>query len=96
LPAFTGAKDAASFAVRRLARVFSLYLYNNGVKILQMFITFQCGKDALHIGGLKFGNSALTWVILISLPVVDLVTNRPVGAVTIGLDPSAPVDTSLR
>lgn len=57
--------------------------------------TFRVGKDAMHIGKLKFDESALAWEIQISLPVVDPDTGTPIGAVTIGLDPSALVDTAV-
>ena len=57
--------------------------------------TFGVGKDTLHIGNLKYDSSALAWEIQVSLPIVDPATQEPVGAITIGLDPSALVDTSL-
>jgi len=57
--------------------------------------TYRVGKDAMHIGKLKFDESALAWEIQISLPVVDPDTGTPIGAVTIGLDPSALVDTAV-
>jgi hypothetical protein len=56
--------------------------------------TYGVGKDALHISNLKFDESALAWEIQISLPIIDPDTDAPIGAVTIGLDPSALVDTS--
>ena len=57
--------------------------------------TYRGGKDALHIGNLKFDQSALAWEIQVSLPVIDPETQEPLGAITIGLDPSALVETSL-
>ena len=57
--------------------------------------TYRGGKDALYISDLKFDPSALAWEIQISLPVVDPETDQPVGAITIGIDPSALVDTTL-
>jgi hypothetical protein len=57
--------------------------------------TYQGERGALHIGNLKFDSSALAWEIQISLPVVDPETQELLGAITIGLDPSALVETSL-
>ena len=50
--------------------------------------TYRAGPGSLHIGTLKFDDSALAWVIQISLPVLDPRSGDPIGAVTIGLDPS--------
>jgi hypothetical protein len=57
--------------------------------------TYRIGKDALHIGKLKYDSSALAWEIQVSLPIVDPETQEPLGAITIGLDPSALVESSL-
>jgi len=57
--------------------------------------TYRIGKDALHIGNLKYDSSALAWEIQVSLPIVDPATQEPLGAITIGLDPSAFAETSL-
>ena len=57
--------------------------------------TYRIGKDALHIGNLKYDSSALAWEIQVSLTIVDPATQKPIGAITIGLDPSALVETSL-
>jgi len=57
--------------------------------------TYRVGKDALHTGKLKFDESAPAWKIQISLPVVDPDTGTPIGAVTIGLDPGALMDTAV-
>lgn len=57
--------------------------------------TYRVGKDALHIGDLKFDPSALAWEIQISLPVIDPETDQPIGAITMGIDPSALVDTAI-
>jgi len=50
--------------------------------------TFKVGADAMHIGPLKFDDSALAWVVQISLPLIDPATRKPIGAITIGVDPS--------
>ncbi len=55
--------------------------------------TYRAGPGSLHIGTLKFDDSALAWVIQISLPVLDPRTGDPIGAITIGLDPSTLEDT---
>ena len=55
--------------------------------------TYQGGKDALHIGNLKFDQSALAWEVQVSLPVIDPETQESLGAITIGIDPSALVET---
>jgi len=57
--------------------------------------TYQAGKGALHIGKLKFDSSALAWEIQVSLAIIDPKTQELLGAITIGLDPSALVETSL-
>ena len=57
--------------------------------------TYRSGKDALHIGKLKYDPSALAWEIQVSLPIVDPETQEPLGAITIGLDPSALVESSF-
>jgi hypothetical protein len=57
--------------------------------------TYRLGKGALHIGNLKYDSSALAWEVQVSLPIVDPATEEPLGAITIGLDPSALVETSL-
>ena len=56
--------------------------------------TFRGGKRAVHIGNLKFDQSTLAWEIQVSLPVIDPATQRPIGAITIGLDPGALVGSS--
>jgi hypothetical protein len=56
--------------------------------------TYKGGKGMLHIGNLKFDQSTLAWEIQVSLPVLDPETEEPLGAITIGLDPSALVQTS--
>ena len=53
------------------------------------------GKNTLHIRNLKFDESALAWEIQVTVAVVDPDTDRQIGAITIGLDSSALVDTSL-
>ena len=50
--------------------------------------TFKVGPGARHVGTLMFDESALAWVIQISLPIVDPDTRKLVGALTVGLDPS--------
>ena len=55
---------------------------------------FHGGKRAVHIGNLKFDQSTLAWEIQVSLPVIDPATQRPIGAIMIGLDPSALVESS--
>ena len=57
--------------------------------------TYRGDKDALHIGDLKFDESTLAWEIQVSLPVLDPETQKPLGAIMIGLNPSALVETSL-
>jgi len=57
--------------------------------------TYQGGEDALHIGNLKFDQSTLAWEIQVSLPVLDPETRKPLGAIMIGIDPSALVESSL-
>lgn len=56
--------------------------------------TYHGGKGALYIGNLKFDQSTLAWEIQVSLPVFDPETQKPIGAVTIGVDPSALVESS--
>jgi hypothetical protein len=56
--------------------------------------TYHVGKGAQYIGNLKFDQSALAWEIQVSLPVVDPETQKPIGAVTIGVDPSVLVESS--
>jgi len=56
--------------------------------------TYRGDKDALHIGDLKFDESTLAWEIQVSLPVLDPETQKPLGAIMIGLNPSALVETS--
>lgn len=58
--------------------------------------TYKRGTDELHIGDLKFDDSALAWEIQISLPVTDPESGKLIGAATIGIDPSALVDTSTQ
>ena len=57
--------------------------------------TYRGEKGALHIGDLKFDESTLGWEIQVSLPVIDPEKQKPLGAITIGLDPSALVEMSL-
>ena len=57
--------------------------------------TYRADKDALHISDLNFDESTLAWEIEVSLPVLDPETLKPLGAITIGLDPSALVETSF-
>ena len=57
--------------------------------------TYRGDKGALHIGDLNFDESTLAWEIEVSLPVLDPETLKPLGAITIGLDPSALVETSF-
>jgi hypothetical protein len=56
--------------------------------------TYHVGKGAQYIGNLKFDQSTLAWEIQVSLPVFDPETQKPIGAVTIGVDPSALVESS--
>jgi hypothetical protein len=56
--------------------------------------TYHGGKGALYIGNLKFDQSTLAWEVQVSLPVFDPETQKPIGAVTIGVDPSALVESS--
>jgi hypothetical protein len=48
--------------------------------------TYKTG--AMHVGTLKFDESALAWVIQISLPILDPASGKTVGALTLGVDPS--------
>ena len=48
--------------------------------------TYKTG--AMHIGTLKFDESALAWVIQVSLPILDPVSGETIGALTMGVDPS--------
>ena len=48
--------------------------------------TYKTG--AMHVGTLSFDESALAWVIQISLPILDPESGKTVGALTVGLDPS--------
>ena len=48
--------------------------------------TFKGGS--MHIGTLKFDDSALAWVIQISLPIPDPRTGKVVGALSVAVDPS--------
>jgi len=57
--------------------------------------TYRGEKGTLHIGDLKFDESALAWEIQVSLPVIDPEKQKPLGAITIGLDPSALAEKSL-
>ena len=57
--------------------------------------TYRGDKGALHISDLNFDESTLAWEIEVSLPVLDPETLKPLGAITIGLDPSALVETSF-
>jgi hypothetical protein len=50
--------------------------------------TYKVGRGSMHVGTLKFDESALAWVIQISLPVVDPKTRKPIGALTVGVNPS--------
>ena len=51
--------------------------------------TYRIGPEAIHIGNLIFDESALAWELEISLPVVDPQSGEVVGALTVGVDPSA-------
>jgi len=57
--------------------------------------TYRGDKGTLHIGDLNFDESSMEWEIEVSLPVFDPEQQKPIGAITIGLDPSALVETSL-
>ena len=50
--------------------------------------TYKKGAGSMHIGTLKFDESALAWVIQVSFPVLDPRTRKAIGAITIGVDPS--------
>lgn len=56
--------------------------------------SFKAGPDAVYISSLEFDESALAWVIQISVPVVDPKTDVPIGAISVSLDPGA-LDNSL-
>ncbi len=58
--------------------------------------TYGKGKGSLHIDKLRFDESALAWQIQVSLPVFDPETGEPLGAITVGLDPSALADGTIR
>jgi len=51
-------------------------------------LTYGAGPGSVHVGNLKFDNSALAWVVQLSLPILDPKSGKPIGAVTIGVDPS--------
>ena len=57
--------------------------------------TYRGDKGTLHIGELNFDESTMEWEIEVSLPVFDPEKQKPLGAITIGLDPSALVEISL-
>ena len=50
--------------------------------------TYKAGPGSLHVGTLKFDDSALTWVIQVSQPILDPVTGKPIGAWSAAIDPS--------
>jgi hypothetical protein len=50
--------------------------------------TFRAGPKSLHIGTLKFDDSALAWVIQVSKPILDPETGKPIGAWSAAIDPS--------
>ena len=50
--------------------------------------TYKAGRGSRHVGKLKFDESALAWVIQVSLPVLDPKSGEPIGALTVGVDPS--------
>lgn len=49
--------------------------------------TYQIGPNAMHISKIEFDESVSTWQIQISLAILDPVTQKVIGAVTIGIDP---------
>jgi prepilin-type N-terminal cleavage/methylation domain-containing protein len=57
--------------------------------------TYRGDKGTLHVGELNFDESTMEWEIEVSLPVFDPEKQKPLGAITIGLDPSALVEISL-
>ena len=50
--------------------------------------TFKAGPGSMHIGSLKFDDSALAWVIQVSQPILDPATGIPIGAWSAAIDPS--------
>jgi hypothetical protein len=50
--------------------------------------TYKVGAGSLHIGSLEFDDSALAWVIQVSMPILDSETGRPIGAWSAAIDPS--------
>jgi hypothetical protein len=50
--------------------------------------TFLVGPNAIHIGPVERDQSTGRWQGQLSLPVVDPVSGKPIGAVTIGIDVS--------
>jgi hypothetical protein len=50
--------------------------------------TYKAGPGSIHVGSLKFDDSALSWVIQVSKPILDPRTGRPIGAWSAAIDPS--------
>ncbi|MFD2113370.1 cache domain-containing protein [Thiorhodococcus fuscus] len=46
--------------------------------------TFDGGKGALHVGDVKFDSSAQSYLVQVSVPVMD--SGKAIGALTIGID----------
>jgi hypothetical protein len=57
--------------------------------------TYRGDEGTLHIGDLNFDESTMEWEIEVSLPILDPEQQEPIGAISIGLDPSALVEITL-